>query len=275
MPSGRKRKGGEVCAEVKAETNGNAKREVVVVGVRNKRLLVKTADTNNSNCDDKNVETINKEKTGGDKDTNKTTNVKINDKYNKITSVKKQTDYNSGTLCTIISPSFFLIKSEPGSRIEKGIDMKFSIEDLMNSTNSTEHWDGVRNYQARNILCEMKCGDKAFFYHSNCKPPGIVGVVSIVRESYTDHTQFIDKHPHFDPNSPPGRPRWKMVDVKFERKLKRQLTLDELKKHANGRLCGLPLLSRARLSVQRVSPEHWQTLLHLEEEEDSDDGHQL
>eukprot|EP00922_Rhytidocystis_sp_ex-Travisia-forbesii_P070828 GHVS01105740.1.p2 GENE.GHVS01105740.1~~GHVS01105740.1.p2 ORF type:complete len:122 (+),score=22.24 GHVS01105740.1:475-840(+) len=121
----------------------------------------------------------------------------------------------------------------------------------------------------------MKCGDKAFFYHSNCKPPGIVGVVSIVRESYTDHTQFIDKHPHFDPNSPPGRPRWKMVDVKFERKLKRQLTLDELKKHANGRLCGLPLLSRARLSVQRVSPEHWQTLLHLEEEEDSDDGHQL
>ncbi|KAF4701477.1 Thymocyte nuclear protein 1, partial [Perkinsus olseni] len=72
---------------------------------------------------------------------------------------------------------FYLFKSEPESRFEKGMDMKFSIDDLIASENGTAEWDGVRNYQARNLMREMKVGDRGFFYHSNCKPPGIVGIV--------------------------------------------------------------------------------------------------
>eukprot|EP00922_Rhytidocystis_sp_ex-Travisia-forbesii_P024029 GHVS01035296.1.p1 GENE.GHVS01035296.1~~GHVS01035296.1.p1 ORF type:complete len:166 (-),score=25.31 GHVS01035296.1:284-781(-) len=152
------------------------------------------------------------------------------------------------------------------------MEMKFSIDDLVKNDNSTEHWDGVRNYQARNIMCQMKCGDKALFYHSNCKDPGIVGIVTIVREAYPDHTQFDKKHPHYDSTSLKSAPRWQMVDVKFERKLTRQLTLHELKKYWAVRLRGLALLERPRLSVQNVSPKHWRTILRLEkEEEDNND----
>jgi predicted RNA-binding protein with PUA-like domain len=93
----------------------------------------------------------------------------------------------------------WLMKSEPESRIEKGVDMKFSFEDLKAMPDSTSCWDGVRNYQARNFMRDMKVGQLAFFYHSNTRPPGIVGIVEIVREAYTDYTQFDSKDPHYDP----------------------------------------------------------------------------
>lgn len=95
----------------------------------------------------------------------------------------------------------WLMKSEPESRFEKGIDMKFGIDDLIACPDSTSCWDGVRNYSARNFMRAMKVGQQAFFYHSNTKPPGIIGVVDIVKDSYVDHTQFDPKDPHYDPKS--------------------------------------------------------------------------
>ncbi|KAG8434744.1 hypothetical protein GDO86_012916 [Hymenochirus boettgeri] len=153
----------------------------------------------------------------------------------------------------------WLMKSEPESRIEKGIDMKFGIEDLMAQPNQTACWDGVRNYQARNFMRTMKIGQRAFFYHSNCKEPGIAGIVKIVKEAYADHTQFDEKNPHFDSYSSQDNPRWSMVDVQFIRRLKRYISLSELKKlHLNhktseGPLKNMALFTRARLSVQPLT----------------------
>lgn len=150
---------------------------------------------------------------------------------------------------------FFLIKSEPESRFENGVDMKFSIDDLAKCKNQTEHWDGVRNYAARNIMRdEMKLNDQAFFYHSNCKQPGIVGIVDVVRESYADFTAFDPKDPHYDARSTPQKPLWFMVDVKLREKFPRIVTLEELKKHKS-RLADMDLFKTSRLSVQRV-PKH-------------------
>eukprot|EP00921_Rhytidocystis_pertsovi_P014664 GHVQ01023641.1.p1 GENE.GHVQ01023641.1~~GHVQ01023641.1.p1 ORF type:complete len:227 (+),score=20.50 GHVQ01023641.1:325-1005(+) len=157
----------------------------------------------------------------------------------------------------------FLMKSEPESRYEMGLDMKFSIDDLGKCTNGTAPWDGVRNYEARNIIREMRVGDKAFFYHSNCKQPGIAGTISIVRAAYPDFTQFDPKHPHYDKCSYKEKPRWDMVDVKFHRKLERLVSLQELQSHSEGNLKDMMLLTRARLSVQRVTETEWDFIVGL------------
>jgi predicted RNA-binding protein with PUA-like domain len=145
---------------------------------------------------------------------------------------------------------YWLMKSEPES---------FSIDDLARAPRKTTCWDGVRNYQARNMLRdEMKRGDRAFFYHSSCEPPGIVGIVEIVREGYPDHTAFDPEDHHFDPKSDPASPRWFMVDVKLVEKFPRALSLRELKQHAGSKLAGFQLLARGnRLSVMPVSATHW------------------
>src|SRR6056297_785427 len=103
--------------------------------------------------------------------------------------------------------NYWLMKSEPDV---------FGIEHLKACANKTEPWDGVRNYQARNFMRDdMRVGDQAFFYHSNCKTPGIVGIMEIVREGYPDYTAFDPDSNHFDPKSDPDKPRWIMVDVKY------------------------------------------------------------
>jgi predicted RNA-binding protein with PUA-like domain len=146
--------------------------------------------------------------------------------------------------------SYWLIKSEPES---------FSIDDLERAPEQTTCWDGVRNYQARNMLRDqMKRGDRAFFYHSNCEPPGVAGIVEITREGYADHTAFDPHDHHFDAQSDPSAPRWFMVDVKLVRKFPRVLGLRELKQHAGSALAGFQLLAKGnRLSVMPVSPAHW------------------
>jgi predicted RNA-binding protein with PUA-like domain len=153
--------------------------------------------------------------------------------------------------------SFWLMKSEPNV---------FSIDDLGASRKKTTCWDGVRNYQARNFMRDgMRKGDRAFFYHSNCPEPGIVGIVAVVRAAYPDHTAFDRRDPHYDAKSDHEHPTWYMVDVKLERKLARPITLDELKTHATGALAGLTLLRRGnRLSVIPVAAEHWRFILTLE-----------
>jgi predicted RNA-binding protein with PUA-like domain len=147
------------------------------------------------------------------------------------------------------------MKSEPDA---------FSIDDLKNAPNKSEHWDGVRNYQARNMMRDdMKTGDKIFFYHSNCKQPGIVGIAKVSRESYPDFTAFDPEAKYFDPKSDPENPRWYMVDVRFVRKLKRTITLEELKEIQA--LAEMPLVRRGnRLSIMPVSKAEWDLILGLE-----------
>eukprot|EP00188_Purpureofilum_apyrenoidigerum_P006345 Plantae.Rhodophyta-Purpureofilum_apyrenoidigerum.ctg9708.p1 GENE.Plantae.Rhodophyta-Purpureofilum_apyrenoidigerum.ctg9708~~Plantae.Rhodophyta-Purpureofilum_apyrenoidigerum.ctg9708.p1 ORF type:complete len:256 (-),score=28.98 Plantae.Rhodophyta-Purpureofilum_apyrenoidigerum.ctg9708:98-766(-) len=161
------------------------------------------------------------------------------------------------------SRTFYLFKSEGESRIIDGHDYKFSVNDLEELPNSTSCWDGVRNYQARNIMQEMQLGDEGFFYHSSCRVPGIVGTVVVTRTAYPDHTQFDSSSPYYDPKADQANPKWFMVDVKLTRRLPNIITLTELKKYRDELLCGMMLLSNSRLSVQRVSPAEWDFVLNL------------
>jgi len=149
--------------------------------------------------------------------------------------------------------AYWLMKSEP---------TEFGIDDLERV--AIEPWDGVRNYQARNMMRDqMRRGDLAFLYHSNCDPPGIVGIMEIAREGYPDPTAFDPADRHYDPASDPARPRWYLVDVRFVRRLRRLIPLAELR--ACPQLEGLALLRRGnRLSVMPVSETHWQAILALE-----------
>ena len=149
---------------------------------------------------------------------------------------------------------YWLMKSEPE---------EFSIDDL--KSGRREPWDGVRNYQARNMMRdEMKKGDQIFFYHSNCETPGIVGIMKVVKEGYPDPTAFDPEDKHFDAKSDPDAPRWFLVDVGYVRKLKRTISLGELREHA-AKLDDFPLLRKGnRLSVMPVSAKHWKYILKLE-----------
>jgi predicted RNA-binding protein with PUA-like domain len=151
--------------------------------------------------------------------------------------------------------NYWLMKSEPEV---------FSIDDLRACPRHTEHWDGVRNYQVRNMLRDqMKKGDKAFFYHSSCKEPGIVGIVEIVREGYPDNSAWDPNSPYLDTKSTPEQPRWYMVDVRYQRKLRRCISLKELKQHPQ--LAAMPLLKPGnRLSITPVTPAQWRFILGLE-----------
>lgn len=152
--------------------------------------------------------------------------------------------------------NYWLIKSEPDA---------FSIDDLKNCPGKKDHWDGVRNYQARNFMRDdMKKGDQVLFYHSNCKEPGIVGIAEIVSDAYPDHTAFDANEKYFDPKSDPENPRWLMVDVLYKRKTRRLIGLAELKSHA-GELEDFALVRRGnRLSIMPVSKAHWDFILSLE-----------
>ena len=149
---------------------------------------------------------------------------------------------------------FWLMKSEPE---------EFGIEDLKRVR--TEPWDGVRNYQARNMMRdEMKKGDKVFFYHSNCDEPGVYGVMRIKREAYPDHTAFDPDDKHYDPKSDPDNPRWFMVDVGYVRKFKQPVTLRTMREYTETELRDLALLRRGnRLSIMPVTPAQWEFKLGL------------
>ncbi len=151
--------------------------------------------------------------------------------------------------------NYWLMKSEPD---------EFGIDDLRARPGQVEPWDGVRNYQARNMMRDaMRKGDKIFFYHSNCAVPGIAGIMKVHREGYPDPTAFDPDDKHFDPKSDPDNPRWIHVDVKFVRKLKRIITLAELK--ACPELEGFALVRRGnRLSVMPVTEHEWEFILGLE-----------
>lgn len=149
---------------------------------------------------------------------------------------------------------FWLMKSEPDG---------FSIDDLKHV--GTEPWNGVRNYQARNFMRQMRPGDGVLFYHSNCKVPGIVGIANVASDAYPDPSQFEQKSHYYDAKSTPDEPRWSLVDVAYERRLKRTIALDEIKLHADALGDGFALIQRgSRLSVLPVTPAQWKLLLSLE-----------
>ena len=152
------------------------------------------------------------------------------------------------------SDRYWLVKSEPDV---------FSIDDLATAKNQTTHWDGVRNYQARNTLRDsMKLGDRVLFYHSNATPPAIMGIARIVKEAYPDHTAFDPKDDHYDPKSKKDNPTWYMVDIQFEQKFSHPLTLPMLK--AEQSLTGMELVRRgSRLSVQPVRADEFEIVLQL------------
>jgi predicted RNA-binding protein with PUA-like domain len=148
---------------------------------------------------------------------------------------------------------FWLMKSEPET---------YSIDDLKEF--QTDHWDGIRNYQVRNFFRDqMKIGDKAFFYHSNCKEPGIVGLMEIASEAYPDHTAFDSKEKYLDAKSDPENPRWLMLDVNYIRHTKRNITLSELRDHSS--IKEMRLLQKGnRLSVIPMTKKEWEYILGLE-----------
>lgn len=145
----------------------------------------------------------------------------------------------------------WLMKSEPDV---------FGIDHLR--ANGVEHWDGVRNYQARNFMRdEMKVGDPILFHHSNAKPPGVAGVARVVREAYPDHTSWDPGSHYFDPKSTPEQPRWFMVDVGYVETFPTFLPLDELRNHEV--LADMALLNRSRLSVQPVTRLQFDYIVQL------------
>jgi predicted RNA-binding protein with PUA-like domain len=151
---------------------------------------------------------------------------------------------------------YWLMKSEPDV---------FGIDDLERV--GQEPWDGVRNYQARNFMRDdMKVGDKVFFYHSNCKEPGVVGIAEVATRPYPDPTQFDPDSKYYDPKSDPDDPRWMLVDVRYKRHTKRVIGLREIKAHADA-LEGLQLIKRGnRLSVMPIDKAHWDYILGLEKQ---------
>ena len=149
--------------------------------------------------------------------------------------------------------SYWLMKSEPSC---------FSIDDLEKSPDQTTCWDGVRNYQARNFMRDdMRIHDQIFFYHSNCTPPGIVGIAEVISASYPDYTAFDPTSDHPDSKSTPDNPRWFMVDIRFIKKFHHIISLETLKQYPE--LSNMQLLRKGnRLSVLPVRSSEWNIILH-------------
>lgn len=155
---------------------------------------------------------------------------------------------------SISEKRYWLIKSEPET---------FSFDDLEKKKTSVESWDGIRNYQARNYMRDdMRVGDLLLFYHSSCSVPAVMGIAEVVREAYPDYTAWDTKSSYYDPKSSKESPRWFMVDIKYKTRLKRPVTLTEIK--ATKALSEMLLVKKGqRLSIQPVSKKHFDTIVSL------------
>ena len=148
---------------------------------------------------------------------------------------------------------YWLFKTEPST---------FSFDELKNRPGGTEHWDGVRNFQARNYLKDqIAVGDLVLFYHSSIPEPVIVGIAEVVRAGYPDWTAWDPQSDHFDPRSTEAKPLWYMVDVRYVRDFPRPVKLAELKTFPE--LAEMVLLKKSRLSIQPVREEEWGLILRL------------
>ncbi|KAJ7892852.1 PUA-like domain-containing protein [Mycena olivaceomarginata] len=150
------------------------------------------------------------------------------------------------------STNYWLLKA---SRIAKGKEIKFSVDDFEAVT--TTPWNGVRHYAARDLIMEMKAGEKALFYHSNCKDPGIAAFAKVSKEAYPDHTAWDCSHPYYDPKSKQDDPKWFMVDLTFESRF------EYLGDTGVSAIKGMDLFTRGCLNVQRVSEAAWTAVQQL------------
>jgi predicted RNA-binding protein with PUA-like domain len=149
--------------------------------------------------------------------------------------------------------NYWLFKTEPGC---------FSFNDLKNRPGMTEHWDGVRNFQARNFLRDqIRKGDIILFYHSSIPEPAVVGIAEVVKDGYPDFTALDPQGEHFDPKASVEKPIWYMVDVRYVEPMKKTVTLEMIKNHPL--LCDMPLVKRSRLSIQPVIEEEWRIILDM------------
>ena len=149
--------------------------------------------------------------------------------------------------------NYWLFKTEPGC---------FSFADLQKRPGMSEHWDGVRNFQARNFLRDsVKLGDRVLFYHSSIPEPAIVGIAEVVREGYPDFTALDPNGEHFDPKASPACPIWYRVDVRYLQAMPKEVTLEAIK--GNPLLASMPLVNRSRLSIQPVTAAEWQIIVAL------------
>ena len=148
------------------------------------------------------------------------------------------------------------MKSEPGT---------YSIQDLDGERKKTTHWEGVRNYQARNLMQQMKVGDRVLFYHSNARPPAAVGVCRVIREAYPDFTAFDPFSKYYDPKSKLDSPRWFMVDIQLDAIFPRPVPLDEIKQTRS--LAKMVLVNNSRLSVQPVTRKEFETIVKMGQSE--------
>ncbi len=157
--------------------------------------------------------------------------------------------------------NYWLMKSEPAT---------FGIDDLARSPRQTAAWDGVRNYQARNMLRDdFAVGDRVFFHHSSCAVPGIYGTMEVVRAGHADRTAFDRADPHYDAGSDPSNPRWYQVEVRLLRKFAQPVALETLRSHATDSLRDLMVLRRGnRLSVMPVTAHEWKFIHQLARETD-------
>lgn len=148
---------------------------------------------------------------------------------------------------------YWLFKSEPSC---------FSFQELQSRPDATEHWDGVRNFQARNFLRdEIKTGDRVLFYHSSIPEPAVVGLCTVVKDGYPDNTALDPASEHFDPKATPENPIWYMVDVKADLPMPRDVTLASIRQHPL--LQDMPLVNRSRLSVQPLTTGQYTTILEM------------
>jgi predicted RNA-binding protein with PUA-like domain len=168
---------------------------------------------------------------------------------------------------------FWLLKAEPLPRYENGVNVAFSIDDLRACT-APEPWSGVRNPQARNNMQAMRAGDLGFFYHSNAKPSGVVGVLRIVEEAKVDETAFDAADPYYDAKSRREEPKWFCVGVEFVRKFEEVVDLKTIKGFAGegGELRELQLVTNSRLSICRVRRDEWEFILGLAGEKEAGEG---
>ncbi|KAH7101489.1 DUF55-domain-containing protein [Auriculariales sp. MPI-PUGE-AT-0066] len=166
------------------------------------------------------------------------------------------------------------MKAEPDSRVVKGKDVKFSVDDF--ETAGTTAWEGVRSYEARNIMRDrMKVGDKVLFYHSNCKLPGVAALAEVCKEAYPDYTAWDPKHPYYDEKTKQDDPKWYMVEVRFVSRVKHFIPLvvlkdlsdiDYLQKDAVDAIKSMALINKGRLSVQPVTKAAYEAILAMGEQ---------
>ena len=177
----------------------------------------------------------------------------------KKTAVKSSSGKKGGAWDAVFTPRapgekrYWLVKSEPEV---------FSFDDLLRRPNKSTHWDGVRNFAARNFMRDgMKLGDRVFFYHSMSDAPGIVGICEVVREAYPDTSAFDAKSPVYDPKSDPAHPVWFMVDLRAVAQLTHPVTLAQIKERKE--LKDMALLRIGRLSVTPVTEKEWQVITEM------------